>query len=360
MVAVFGLLTTAAAQRYVTSPPGFENRQGTREAYMHSFGAYTDGRQMYLDGDFRSRSLTLTEIAFRPVAPYSPSGDNGGRTWTAVSLEIAETDLDLGASATFSANLLTTPTQVFSASVTFPTLTSRPPWPAPWAIQLPFTRSYNHSGIRDLALDFRFWNGTPTIGNWSRHYSVDGVNAQPETRGISFRWGNGYTACVDSGATAQADLGVQAVSYGPWHPDLTLRGNVKVRTTSSYTAPRALVVHVLSENSVDLPFYGQPCGRLFLDLGKPLAIEYLTADVFGLARHDWPLAPAIYGFLYGQAAWCDSRTGAIRATHATACDLEERPDPTRREIVESTGHGPTGGLVLRDLLDDAPLWRYRY
>ena len=94
--------STLSAQSFVSSPPGHLSVEGP----MHSFdfGAYADGRLMYLDGEMRGSNKSLKELALRRDYWDFKTGASG-RYWRNVTLDLSHCDLATP-SSTFSIDIV--------------------------------------------------------------------------------------------------------------------------------------------------------------------------------------------------------------------------------------------------------------
>ena len=99
----------------LSSPPGYVSREG--EQHSAFFGAYAVQRYQLGDGHVRGSKIALTQISLRHDCwDYDQDHGGLGRTWTQVTLALAETDVSRFQS-TFTVNQLTTATRVHSGQV---------------------------------------------------------------------------------------------------------------------------------------------------------------------------------------------------------------------------------------------------
>lgn len=172
------LVCGLGAQNPFTSPPGFVTIEGggiggvPGNGYCNQFGGYAFGRYQILDGETRSRGTqVLGSVGLRLDYTNHGSNSSRGRTWSSVLLNLSDGDYDT-MGLTFSRNSLGTRTEVFRASVTWPTFVGIPnSKPAAWdpALRFPFKTSYVYLANKDLLLDWRFDNGTLAAGRNAAH-----------------------------------------------------------------------------------------------------------------------------------------------------------------------------------------------
>ncbi len=109
----------AIAQTQRTCPKGFESREGPIST--NRLGRHADPRQQFADGDCRGTPITISRVDYRlDLQFYTSTSEGMGRSWTNVTLNLASTDTSK-MTATFSANILSTPTTVFNKAVTWKT-----------------------------------------------------------------------------------------------------------------------------------------------------------------------------------------------------------------------------------------------
>ncbi|MHC4853282.1 MAG: hypothetical protein ACYTF5_14805, partial [Planctomycetota bacterium] len=182
---------------YVYSPPENATTEGMRYAYY--FLRYANGQSQLLDGQHKGTARTITEIAFR-LDNYNYNSTYGmGRTWTNMTIKMCEGDYNTF-SSTIAANRKTPQTQVFSATVTFPTLSGYPLIkPDLWGgltskYRFPFTTKWTYGGTGDILSEWKYVGGTlANKGSWSgstyKYYRQDAG----DTSGLSPGGSQGYT-----------------------------------------------------------------------------------------------------------------------------------------------------------------------
>ena len=155
---LLALCSLAGAQSYVTSPAGFDYTEGSGSAY--TFGSYSTGRYMFCDGEHRGTPMSLKGTAVRADNWIYTNSYGMGRTWQDVQLRVSETDYD-SFERTFKNNPLTTPQLVFSAKLTWPTRSGKPPtFPAAFDYSFPFSAPWAYTGNKSICMDYQFTGGT--------------------------------------------------------------------------------------------------------------------------------------------------------------------------------------------------------
>ncbi|MCA8956557.1 MAG: hypothetical protein KDC87_10820 [Planctomycetes bacterium] len=333
------------AQTYHSSPRDHLTKDGSSACFF--FGAYTDGRHMFFDGELRNIPGAIKDIALR--ADYrSHTVLELGRSWTKVTLDMSTCDMSR-ISTTFSNNPTSTPARVFDAAVAWPTLNGAPPTnPAPWGeingnMHFPFTTPWAYSGTTDICLDFDF-NGGTLVNNviWTstlqRSYYLDGFNTpSPIAYGPTFQYGKSLSTggCVDTGATQGwggfASLGSTT--------DATT-STVRLSVTTLATAANKPVIQVIGVGGFPngTPFPGVSCQSLFLDLSLPWVMFSKTASApYGLSTYD--VGPIPYQPVYAnlpvwlQAIWDDSVSNATMLTSAGQTTVPREPAAFRRSTI---------------------------
>lgn len=317
----------AAQGAAMTSPAGYLTSEGTGTASLFGSFARHEGRVMALDGELRGRAAALRSVAFRADGGlYLASG----RSFADVQLRLAPCDVQQR-SSTFSLNPSSTPTLVFSGSLTWPDLPANPNLPKPRAwggsnggLSLQFTRAWVHHGSQDLCADYVFRGATghghyPLDGHLS---SLDNYRA-PEQLGL----GAHLSGCIDSssyrgfGAFAQ----LSSYYYGPTYAQPQLRNQQHINLSVRNIAPGAPVLLCLgvAGSKLGWPLPGITCNRLHVDLGQ--------THLFFVRKADTALTPTIDAQLWAapaqlslvgasaviQGAWQESRSGRWMLTQAS-------------------------------------------
>jgi hypothetical protein len=262
-------------------------------------------------------------------------------------------------SHTWTANMLTTgngapgnPTQVFNSKVTWGTVSGFVA-SAPWGrhVDFPFSRTWIYvAKNHDILFDFQFRTGTLTSaaawgGRLRSFYYLDGVGMGSEVDAPGNWWPRNPLggSCSDSVHTVMnaAHTGVSAVIHADDHPVANLRGQVKVRLWSYWTAPGRPVLQVLGVAGKQIGVsVGARCNGLHVDLGQPAFYFPRTAGgiagfsgtaTFGPA----PYSNALAGFqLWAQSAWTDSKTAAFSLTVASEITLPRKPTKLPKKMLQ--------------------------
>ena len=104
---ILALGAPALAQGTVTSPKGYLTTEGDRFSYW--LGRYAEGRYQVADGELRNQAMAITRIDFRLDNRGYASTIGTGRTWSRVTVDMAETDVEL-LSQNWALNATSTPT----------------------------------------------------------------------------------------------------------------------------------------------------------------------------------------------------------------------------------------------------------
>lgn len=322
----------------VSSPPGYLTKEG--EQYASFFGAYATQRYQIGDGYARGNKMVIGRLALRHDCwDYDQDHGGLGRTWSRVTVTLAETDVSKF-QTTFTSNQLTTPTGMFSGQVRWPTFTGLPKnCPAPLGdggnLTFPFRAAYMCSGNNDLVSDFTFQGGTlANASSWGTNaifYYLDSANQGTKT-GMRLRF-LGSSSCVDSSQTSAAlcRIGAEVQAAG--------NGNsVTFSLGSQWTAPGKPVVKAIglvgSLTGTDIG----ACNRLYI---APLFYDFQTAQAgFGFSFTFFPPLPWNKSFagvtLWSQAAWEDSQSKVFRLTRASRGQVPVQPVPSPKlRAVES-------------------------
>ena len=147
----------ALGQGMTTSPTGYVAAEGGRFSYY--MGRYAEARYQVGDGELRNKPLAITRIDFRLDNRAYGSTTGTGRTWSRVTVDMSETDVEL-MSQNWALNATSTPTRVFDSRMTWATVTGRPAT-QPWGhISFPFKSAWVYSGKDTILADYTFRNGT--------------------------------------------------------------------------------------------------------------------------------------------------------------------------------------------------------
>ena len=115
LVAGVWLSSGVLAQTIV--PAALATREGKQAA---TFGDYPLLRQQILDLAVRRRKMTLGRLGFRMDTPTSTSL-SPKRTWTRLTLSLADSRPETGLTSTFLKNFAATPKVVFQSQYSLPT-----------------------------------------------------------------------------------------------------------------------------------------------------------------------------------------------------------------------------------------------
>ena len=345
-------IPSLGAQSYTTSPRGLLTTEGAGLASI--FGAQDWRRHMLLDGEQRGVSGKIKEIAFRQ--DYNNRTTVAWtRTWSNVELRVSNCDVARRA-LEFGKNPLSTPTLVFSSSVTWQNTTGYPSAtaPAPWGgggRVFPFSSPWTNAGTLDICLDFAFHGMTDSVRNQYAQLDADGP-----VFGTKGRVGN--HTCADTGQSTASSL----TAYMSGYHDTTRGRTHFISSTSSSTAPSSPVVHgfFFAGNTTGVPFAGMKCGRLFVNPTATILFQQLVASVQGIAGWGaWlPYDPTTAGNeIWIQAGWDDSKTGSFKLTHGYRVSVPTVPPVYMRFALHNV-LGYTWGYNLYEGAAYTPIIRY--
>jgi len=350
LVAASVLVVTVPAvgqSNVLSSPPGYFSKEGEQSSAF--FGAYAVQRYQIGDGHLRGKKTTLVRLSLRHDCwDYDQDHGGLGRTWTQVTLALAETDVSKFQS-TFALNQLTTPTAVHSGQVKWPTFTGLPKnCPAPLGdggnLRFPFRTGYVFSGNNDLLLDFTFQGGTlansMSWGSAAIFYYLDSANQGTKT-GMRLRF-LGSASCKDSSQTSAAlcRIGAEVSATG--------NGNsVTFSLGSQWTAPNKPVIKAIGVVGSTVGTDIGACNRLYT---TPFFYDFQTAlPGFGFSFTFFPPLRWNTSFagitLWSQAAWDDSKSKVFRLTRASRGRIPTQPMvSTKLRAVETPQLISTGNL----------------
>ncbi len=159
---LLALVGHAVGQSY-SSPNGFLTTEGKSAAYI--FGEYQAPRIMMFDGEMRNKVMVMNEVGFRHDDRSYTSSNGGARSWTNISLDVSYCNYDK-TDTLFTLNPTSTPSRVFSSSMSWPGIVGYPKTkPAPFTpIKFPFSGIWLYNGAEDICLDWDFQGGTLTNG----------------------------------------------------------------------------------------------------------------------------------------------------------------------------------------------------
>jgi len=350
---------------YLYSPPGLASTESPRYAYY--FLRYANGISQLCDGEIRGTKRTLNEIAFRMDYRSHTTANGPGRTWSNMTISMCDGDLATFAS-TITANRLSTPTQVFSAAVTLPTVTVGYPLtqPAIWGgltgkLKFPFKTKYSYSGAKDIISEWGFTGGTLTNqGTWSgstaKYYYLDapdngltptGSQSSSYSYIPSTRLNNDTTStpprttCNDSAMTTTTGAYAYgyAYTYGKYYSNQGWANKLVMRSYSYYTGFSMPTVHVFAVGNdakgVDV---STGCNMLhlkgqfvFMDFFTTLPQQYSTSGYSGYRYTIFPWMKQMASLkLTVQAAWADSKTNGFRLSQAAEITFPNAAPPPLR------------------------------
>jgi len=374
------LAAPLCAQGTIYSPKDLAKSEG--QYYGYYFFRYSEPRWQQADGENRGSPFVMNSIAMRLDGNYNYNTSYGmGRTWSNLTLVISEGDLSKF-STTYAANATTTPTTVFNAGWSLPTVTGvQSPAPQPWGgkngeLKIPFSTTWVYTGKQDILTDWTYSGGVLAnaatwTGSTTRYYMIDSYGSANEYSNVgstyaylpTTRLNNNSTGvttrCNDSehGTTSTGSYTyLYAYAYGAKYPIDNYRGNLYYYHISYYTGYENPVIHALAvANSATGTDVGTGCNKLHL-VGPMLLFPRVTMPAsystsgysgyrFNLLKWDKAMAGLK---LTVQAAWSDSSTSRFALSQAREATLPSGlpgPAPQRLAIynyskTSTTGFGP--------------------
>lgn len=331
---VLVLASSAHAQSNATTfPVGYDSTDGGY--YSYYVGIYQNGRAMIVTGGLQGSNKVMTwkKLSFRRSTTNTTA--NTGRSWTNVTLSIADCDFRK-LSDTYARNQISTPTKVFSAAVTWPdTPAAKPPnTPATWGkfatagdLTFPFSQQYVHLGKWGTSFDWQFSGGTlKNAVTWgatsARLYYTDGVASANQSANVSA----GLTPTV---------TGCRSGYFVNWlWSDHVVGGGAQLRTQpytqSSLPNAQHIGVMGIENGSFVGKSLGGSCHQLYMDLSKPFVLFPYKTDANGDYFSDFIRAPfvksAVNLSVWSQAAYTD--TGNFELTRAGKAPIASLPTGT--------------------------------
>lgn len=344
LLLVAGLSAAAlSAQNPLSSPDGYLSNEGGQYGWL--LGEHSEARMMFFDGEMRGRVAVIKETAYRHDDYRHTARSCMGRSWSSVSLKISPCDYSKLDANTFDNNPSSTPSLVFSASVTWPTVAGYPKTsPASWDIRFPFGQSYIHTGATDICLDYDF-NGGQLANNgkftwdWYQTYRLDSYNGGDEVQGTFRHLGTG---CFDSSQTTYAAYcWIYTYLYSQnYTTNPAWANHYRIRTSSRNTAAGKPVIHCISGfgNTAGQTWPGVGCEKLYVDTTQPFFFAAMAANSGSSATfYDWGTVPYNAAFegvpLFVQGAWDDSVTGEFKLTYGEVGNLPKYPKDYKRASV---------------------------
>ncbi|MCB9871001.1 MAG: hypothetical protein H6836_02205 [Planctomycetes bacterium] len=373
-------LTSAAFAQNIVVPSQFDTVEGT---YYHSrFGVFADMRLQWCDGELPAGAHAIKGFGLREDVDIGPWTQYGRKH----DLTVYASDGDnTTMTSTFSANILSTPTMVFSGSIALPQASSPTTGPAPWAAayNFAFSTTYVHTGAKDLLLDMTFTNGT--LDNnvaWTsasyRGYFLDsytGGNTSSSSIGARIYYPGGTTSIPTTGGCADSNSTVTSTSYnytyllayGPNYSTTSLRNMMRGYVYGYYVPPSTNIASVIGfgTNVAGSSFPGVSCQKVFVDLNLPYLVLFATSATSTLSYTNFynyflggssvyiPYNPAYVGLkVTTQSAWTDTGNSSLKITSASVTSYPEFvPDLKRKSVYSTTAAAATGTLSTSTYYD---------
>ncbi|MHC4078288.1 MAG: hypothetical protein ACYST0_07575 [Planctomycetota bacterium] len=328
------------AQGTTTSPAGYLTTAGS--SYSYYLGRYSNGRYQMADGELKGKTLAMTRFDFRLDNRSYGTTTGMGRSWTRVTLDMAETDVADMTNA-WDDNILTTPTRVFDSKMTWTTVTGRPS-STPWGhVSFPFTKTWVYTGKNDMLAEYLFYGGTlANSGRWTggnnSYYYLDSIPNQDAISGSGTYMPTSSNNCNDSAlsSTTGAYTYGYATAFHVNYTTHTYRDKLRLYWYSYYTAPAKSVIHAFGVgrgNTAGIDI-GARCHRLYLDATLPFVLTTrraasTTSAYSGANQGIIPWENRWQGQTFHvQGAWADSSTGLFSLTRGRSFVVPSYPTQT--------------------------------
>jgi hypothetical protein len=367
--------SSLSAQGVLHSPKDLAAVEG--QYYSYLLGGWTSMRLQSLDGENRGSIASMKEIAFRLDNRSYYSSVGMGRTFSNVTLQLADGDIATMTN-NYAGNMKSTPTTVFSASVTWPTMTGYPLTnPALWggttgAYRFPFTTQWLYLGKTDIVTDWTFTGGTLAnnyawTSTLSRYYYFDGFGNPNSTVGGTYvsiptsRLDNtspGVTGRCNDSAFGTTSIGaysyIYATIYPQYYANVDWQNKLLIYSYSYYTAYNAPVIHAwgFQTNTTGINL-GTGCNNMHA-LGPYVMQTFIvppkTVNTSAYSGYRYNLVPwnnALANLkICMQGAWSDSVTGKLALSQAREVTLPASGPPTtvpeRSGMYSYATNGPYG------------------
>ena len=380
ILATATLVLSAAATAQVTylvSPKANTSKDG--QYYCYYFGAYQNGHYMFFDGEYRNTTMVHRELAYRPDGSINYGSTYAyavGRSWTNVTIHMADTDM-ASISRTWTANALSTPTLVYSGSMTWPTISSPTGGPPrDFTLKIPFGGNganplWIYKGVKDFLTEYQFQGGTlanaTTWGTTSaRTYYLDGMDALSYSYTSTRTLYGGYSSaggCHDSGNTTEPYTYYGGYHYtylyiyGDSYSSTSYRNKMRFYSYNTYVSKTSPVIAAYALGGIEagVRFAGVVCNKLYINP----ALMVLTASAnptastnYGYAYHypvnptgsptgSFPIIPNSAGIdIWSQAAWQDTNNRGLRLTNGCKITVPAAPPPPPQRL-EMYHYNPT-------------------
>ena len=366
-----------------TVPPGFDTTESSGlKDYSFRLGYYANMRAQILNADLTGKGVKImAEISFRQDGSRT-SSRGVARTWTLITLMMGETRVS-APNSTWTRNHLTTPTTVFSAKHSWPSITTQPPGaPNPWdnqGLKFPFTGKFVYGGKKDLLLDMEMRGGSlANSGAWgtnasgsspTKTYFLDGRSNSTSDQGSLGVYGLRLPCTFDSGNVTNSTLGGgygYLVAYTQNSPSSRFQYRTYYTNMPKSTPfVQALSLGGTTSTTTPGPIPGLGCQALQIDVSKIFLTQMFMTPASGTYSQANQYTPFVAGavgiWIWSQGIWADTVTNNAKLTRTgrlIMAALPRRPDFNGRLLYR---YAPPTGAVPNASSSTLyiPLYRYK-
>ena len=359
LVSAVALAGPVLAQGFKTTPTLGSKSEGNHFCTM--FGQWASSRYQMVDGSHTGEAFQITQISYRMDDRSHNAHSGAGRTWNKIELNISETTKYDNMSRKFADNVTGPQTKAFDSKWSWPTITGKPVLkPDMWGgskglLRFPFEKPWLYTGKADILMDFSFGGGImENKGGWSWPipFALDSAQLPAARRiGNVQAFPAKANACADSSVSLNygAEMRVWPASHGAM-AEPSLRNKLEFKHQSILTAPNSTVIHAigfgLNSQGLDI---GARCNKLFIDFSKPVFLQTMKTDSFGITPFQQILTPWRSEFanleLTLQGGWADSKRGEFSLTSAVHVTLPEGIEKSRFKVQYAPGVNPANSIV---------------
>ncbi len=300
-----------------------------------SFGAFAAQRIQFRESGLKGNVRLFKCVGVRRISALPLA--SGGRTWSGVTLDVFDADIT-NSSTLFTAHYLSTPTRVFSGSVSWPDTTGalHAPYAFPAATCWPFTSGFFlYTGVPDIGLEFALSGGrlknNPNWGTGFRPYHLDAPNpgASQMSTGTVHRGGT----CRDTNGLGLSRTLPLTFNYHKTRGG-AFKDSLQLVIQSHLTGTSTAIFQAIDlfGTAAGVPFPGITCENLSLAASGAMVLLPGMTNPQGFVEHrslSVPHSALPAGYIgtkiWGQAMWADTATGALLLTQPGEHEIQKPP-----------------------------------